>query len=136
MDCDGHNGRFWKIVNPNVQNALGQPTSFKLMPGENVRVFAHDDSSVMRRAGFMKHHFWVTPFNENEKYAAGDYPNQRYESDGLPNMSKPIASLRTPTCSLVYVYGASPAAPRRLPVMPCGYIGFMMKPVGFFQKTR
>ena len=29
-----------------------------------------------KRAGFVNHHVWVTPFAEDEKYAAGDYPNQ------------------------------------------------------------
>lgn len=136
MDCDGHNGRFWKIVNPNVQNALGQPTAFKLMPGENVRVFAHDESSVMRRAGFMKHHFWVTPFDENEKYAAGDYPNQRYESDGLPEYTKANRSIENTDIVVWYTFTAHHLPrPEDYPVMPCGYIGFMLKPVGFFHEN-
>ena len=135
-DCDSHNGRYWKIVNNNVQNALGQPTAFKLMPGENVRVFAHDNSSVMRRAGYMKHHFWVTPFDENEKYAAGDYPNQRFEGDGLPQYTLANRAIENTDIVVWYTFTAHHIPrPEDYPVMPCGYIGFMLKPVGFFHEN-
>ncbi len=53
---DPFTGRYWKIVNPAVHNSLGQPVSYKLMPGENILPFAHPESSVIKRAGFMTKH--------------------------------------------------------------------------------
>ena len=36
-----------------------------------------------KRAGFVNHHVWVTPYRDDEKYGAGDYPNQSSGGDGL-----------------------------------------------------
>src|SRR5687768_11637897 len=41
-------GRYWKIVNPERRNALGEPVAYKLVPGENVGMFAHPDSSIAK----------------------------------------------------------------------------------------
>src|SRR6266496_2119675 len=45
-------------------------------PGENGSLFADPGSSVAGRAGFATHHLWVTPYDPDEKFPAGDYPNQ------------------------------------------------------------
>lgn len=54
------------------------------MPGENVGTFAHPDSFIARRAGFMTRHLWVTRYDLAELFAAGDYPNQHPGGAGLP----------------------------------------------------
>jgi primary-amine oxidase len=36
------------------------------------------------RGGFTDYHLWVTPFNRDEIFAAGMYPNQNSEAGGLP----------------------------------------------------
>ena len=59
-DADPLAGRYWMVTSAEARNALGEPTAYKLVPGENVRALAHRDSSVARRAGFMAHHLWVT----------------------------------------------------------------------------
>src|SRR5262249_10113004 len=76
--------RFWRVVNHGSKNRLGQPTAYRLIPGENCPPFAHHDAAVRKRAGFATHHLWVTPFHANERYPAGDYPNQNAGGDGLP----------------------------------------------------
>ncbi|HEY9889243.1 MAG TPA: primary-amine oxidase, partial [Candidatus Obscuribacterales bacterium] len=77
-------GRYWKVVNPNVHNRLGQPVGFKLIPGENVLPFAHPDAPIRKRAGFLDHHLWVTPYHPDENFPAGPYPNQHPGGEGLP----------------------------------------------------
>ena len=56
------------------QFALGQPVSYKLMPGENILPFAHPDASIIKRAGFMTKHLWVTPYHRDEISATGPVP--------------------------------------------------------------
>ena len=75
--------RTWKIVNPQVRNAINEPVGYKLLPGDNSVPFATRDSWWRKRAGFVENHVWVTPFSENEKYGAGDYPNQSQGGEGL-----------------------------------------------------
>lgn len=76
--------RYWKITNPSALNRLGQPIGFKLLPGDNALPFAHPDAPILKRAGFMNKHLWVTPYHPDERYAAGNYPNQHPGGEGLP----------------------------------------------------
>ncbi len=89
--------RYWKVINPNVANALGEPPGYKIMLADNAFPFVDPRSSVRRRAGYMDHHLWVTPYDPAENYAVGDYPNQRAPevADGLPawtQKQRPIAN--------------------------------------------
>jgi primary-amine oxidase len=129
-------GRFWKIVNPAVRNRMGEPVGYKLVPGENVRPFAGPEASVSRRAGFMSRHVWVTRHDPRERYAAGDYPNQHPGGAGLPAYIRDDAPLENEELVVWYTFGAHHVV--RLedwPVMPVTYIGFMLKPVGFFDRN-
>ena len=92
--CNQATSRYWRIVNESETNRLNQPVGYRLLPGENALPFAHDDAAVIQRAGFMTKHVWVTPYSERERYASGDYPNQRRNGDGLPEWTeanRPIA---------------------------------------------
>ena len=59
-----------------AQRPSGQPTAYKLLPGATPTLLADPESSVGRRAAFAAHNLWVTPFDPDERRAAGDYPNQ------------------------------------------------------------
>jgi len=129
-------GRFWKIVNPSVNNRLGEPVGYKLMPGENVLPFAAPEAQVTKRAGFMTKHLWVTRFDPSEKYATGDYPNQHAGGAGLPSYVQDDAPLQNTDVVVWYTFGAHHVVrPEDWPVMPVASIGFMLKPVGFFDRN-
>jgi primary-amine oxidase len=129
-------GRFWTVVNPSVRNRLGEPVGYRLVPGENVLPFAGPDASVIRRAGFMTRHLWVTRYDPGERYAAGDYPNQHPGGAGLPAYVADDAPLENTDVVLWYTFGAHHVVrPEDWPVMPVAYIGFMLKPTGFFDRN-
>ena len=71
-NLDLQTARTWKIVNPAVKNVVGEPVGYKFLPGDNTFPMASADAWWRKRAGFVNYHVWVTPFNENENYAAGD----------------------------------------------------------------
>lgn len=126
-------GRYWKVVNPSSLNSLGQPVGYKLVPGDNILPFAHPEASVIKRAGFMTKHLWVTPYQLDEQYAAGDYPNQHPGDEGLPRWTQANRSIDNTDVVLWYTFGQNHVTrPEDFPVMPVSYIGFMLKPVGFF----
>ncbi len=134
--ADPLRGRFWKIVNPSRRNRLGEPVGYKLMPGENVLPFAGPEASVTKRAGFMTKHLWVTRHDPRERYAAGDYPNQHPGGAGLPAYVRDDAPLVNTDVVVWYTFGAHHVArPEDWPVMPVTTIGFMLKPVGFFDRN-
>jgi primary-amine oxidase len=128
--------RYWTVVNPSVQNRLGQPVAFKLMPGENVLPFAHEGSSVLKRGAFATRHLWVTPFDSRERFAAGEYPNQHPGGAGLPAYTRANRSIVDTDVVVWYTFGAHHVVrPEDWPVMPVATIGFCLKPVGFFDRN-
>jgi primary-amine oxidase len=133
---DPMSARYWKIVNPSVLNAVGQPVAYKLMPGENILPFAHPESSVLKRAGFMTKHLWATPYRADERYPAGEYPNQSPGGQGLPAWTQANRPITDTNVVVWYTFGHHHIPrPEDWPVMPTGYIGFMLKPVGFFDSS-
>jgi primary-amine oxidase len=129
-------GRYWQIVNHASRNRMGQPVAYKLLPGDNVRMFAQPESSVAKRAGYMRHHLWVTPYHDDEKFPAGDYPNQHPGGDGLPKWTQANRSIEDTNVVVWYTLGSN-HTPRLedWPIMPVCTIGFMLKPSGFFDRN-
>ena len=125
--------RTWKVVNPNVLNAVGEPVGYKLFPMDNSFPMASSDAWWRKRAGFVNYHVWVTPFDDSEKYAAGDYPNQSTGGDGLLKWTEQDRSIENADVVLWYTFGHTHIPrPEDYPVMPAAYIGFLLKPNGFF----
>ena len=83
-DVDPSRSRTWRIANRSQRNGVGEPTAYKLLPGSTPTLLADPASSVGRRAAFASHNLWVTPFDAEERRAAGDYPNQHGGGAGLP----------------------------------------------------
>lgn len=133
---DPMKARSWKIVNPNETNAMGYPTAYKLIPGENTLPLARPSSSIIKRATYMTKHLWVTPYSPDEKFPAGDYPNQSAGGEGLPQWTQADRSVEN-TDLVVWHTFAHSHVPRAedWPVMPVAYIGFMLKPMNFFDEN-
>ncbi|GKU81964.1 primary-amine oxidase [Niallia sp. NCCP-28] len=128
--------RTWKIINPNSLNAVGTPVGYKIMPGENCLPFARENSSVMKRAGFLKHQLHVTKYDAKEKYATGDYPNQHKGGEGLPKYIAGNRNIDNEDIVVWYTMGHHHITrPEDWPVMPTAYINFQLKPVGFFDRN-
>ncbi|MEO6847676.1 MAG: primary-amine oxidase [Chthoniobacterales bacterium] len=126
-------GRYWRIVNENVKNELGEPVGYKLLPGDNCVPYASKNASWRKRAGFTNHHVWVTPFDEDEKFGAGNYPNQNKGGDGLIKWTKKNRNVENTDVVFWYTMGHTHIPrPEDYPVMPTAYIGFLLKPHGFF----
>ncbi|QYN33504.1 primary-amine oxidase [Pseudonocardia sp. DSM 110487] len=132
-DIDATRARYWKIVNEQRLNHVGDPVGYKLMPGENVHHMFHPDAPAFKRAGFVGHHLWVTQYAPRERYAAGDYPYQSRGGAGLPEYVQQDRALRGEDVVVWYTFGAHHVArPEDWPVMPVSYVGFHLKPSGFF----
>jgi primary-amine oxidase len=125
--------RTWKIVNPSVKNANGDPVGYKFVPGDNSFPRASPNAWWRKRAGFVNHHVWVTPYQVGERYAAGDYPNQSGGGDGLVAWVAQDREIQNRDVVFWYTFGHTHIPrPEDYPVMPTAYIGFLLKPQGFF----
>ncbi len=125
--------RTWKITNPNVTNHLGEPVAYKFLPGDNSFPLASPNAWWRKRARFVDYHVWVTPYDEAENFAAGDYPNQSAGGDGLLKYTDQNRSVENTDVVFWYTFGHTHIPrPEDYPVMPTAYIGFLLKPAGFF----
>lgn len=125
--------RGWKIINPNSKNFVNEPVGYELIPGHNCIPYLHDESSVMKRAGFIKNHLHVTQFDRDQMYASGKYPNQNKGGDTLDHWVKANRSIENEDIVVWYNMGVHHVVrPEDWPVMPTAYIGFELKPHGFF----
>ena len=112
---------------------MGESCGYRFLPGDNAVPFASENAWWRKRAGFVNHHVWVTPFDDKERYAAGDFPNQSSGGAGLPQWTKANRSIENTDVVFWYTFGHTHLPrPEDYPVMPTAYIGFLLKPSGFF----
>ncbi len=135
-DTNPATNRMWRIINPSKRNALGRPVSYVLMPGENSFIYAAAECPLRKRAGFVNHHLWVTPYDSSQKYAAGDYVNRTTGDDGLPKWVQARRPIQNRDVVLWYtmILTHTPR-PEDWPVMPAVRAGFELVPNGFFDQN-
>jgi primary-amine oxidase len=115
---------------------LGLPTAYKLLPASTPTLLADPSSSVGKRAAFAAHNLWVTPYAEDERRAAGDYPNQHVGGAGLPEWTAQDRPVVDTDIVLWHSFGVTHLPrPEDWPVMPVEYTGFSLIPVGFFDRN-
>lgn len=135
-DMDMKQSRKWKIVNADKKNALDDSMGYALIPGENSLLYASAQSNIRQRAGFTKHHVWVTQYKPSEMYAGGDYPNQSKPGQGLPQWVSDNESLVGKDLVLWYTMGITHIPrPEEWPIMSVHQAGFKLVPTGFFTKN-
>ncbi len=128
--------RFWRVVNRSKKNRLGRPVGYRLVPGENCPPLVQADAKIMRRAGFTANHVWVTPYHPQERFAAGEYPNQHPTGSGLPEWTKADRKVDDTEITLWYVFAHNHVPrPEDWPVMPVAMLGFQFRPDGFFERS-
>jgi len=125
--------RRFRVENGARRNRIGDAVAYELVPGDNVAPMAQPTSAFRERARFLDHALWVSRYARNERYPAGEYPNQHPGGDGLPRWTEADRSLLDEDVVLWYVFGAH-HFPRLedWPVMPVVSCGFQLRPVGFF----
>ncbi|HWL70833.1 MAG TPA: primary-amine oxidase [Geminicoccus sp.] len=128
--------RYWKIINPEKKNWVGTPTGYKLLPTSAVKAFTDPRGPSGKRASFMHHHLWVTPFAPDERYPAGEFMNHSTGEEGLPAWTAQDRPVENTDIVLWHSFGLH-HLPRLEdhPVQPCVRCGFMLMPTGFFDQN-
>jgi len=128
--------RHWKIVNHGSLNACGEPVGYRLIPQPGAPLLAQDTAAITARARFATRHLWVTPARPDERRPAGDFPNQHPGGAGLPAWTAADRPVADTDIVLWHTVGATHfCRPEDFPVMPCEYLGFTLKPAGFFDRN-
>ncbi|KAI0562514.1 amine oxidase [Gracilaria domingensis] len=131
---DAAAARCWRIFNPNKQNSIsGKTVAYKLVPytfgSFQPPLLTTDDSAVSKRGWFAKKALWVTPYDEDENFPAGEFPTQSAGGDGLPRWTAKNRSVVEERLVVWHSFGVT-HVPRTedFPVMPCESTGFSLKP--------
>ena len=134
---DPARSRHWRVVNPNVRNALGAPVAYKLLPQASPTMLSGAGSAPDRRGGFARHNLWVTPFAPDELYAgAGPFTNLHSGGAGLPAYTTADRPIENTDLVVWHTFGVTHVPrPEDWPVMPVEYAGFTLMPVGFFDRN-
>jgi primary-amine oxidase len=136
MDIDPNKGRYWQIVNPNETNAYGYNPGYKLHPKTNVESPMQPGSPARRRAGFIDNDFWVTPYDEDEMYADGEYPTQNDDPSGLREWTSQDRDIVEEDLVVWYTLGVNHRTrPEDWPVLPVEVASFELAPEGFFDEN-
>lgn len=135
MTLDPTKPKMWRVASQHATNAVGYPTSFQIKAGSNARTLMSEDDMPRRRAGFIDHHLWVTPYEASERYAAGDYPTLSTPGQGLPSWSKerPIEGTDIVVWHTVGMHHVVRA--EDWPVMPLMWHHFELRPFDFFDEN-
>ena len=61
-----------QVRNTRIGNRTGQLTGYKLVPGSNCLPLAGSEAKFLRRAAFLRHNLWVTPYSHDQMFPGGD----------------------------------------------------------------
>jgi len=129
-------GRAWHVVNATSTNRFGQPVAYALYPQGAPLLAADPSASISRRAAFATRHLWVTRYDPAQRYAAGDLPNQHPGGAGLPAYVAADREIDGRDIVLWHTFGMTHfPRPEDWPVMPVAHCGFVLRPVGFFDRN-
>jgi primary-amine oxidase len=126
----------WMFMNPAVKGPLNYPVAYEVMPGATAKSLMSADDEIQKLGAFSEHQFWVTPYNENERYASGTYPTSSDGKDGLAVWTQANRSIANTDIVGWYTLGFH-HIPRAedWPVMPVMWHHFHIRPFHFFQKN-
>lgn len=135
-DLNLASSRKWKLMSSTAKNALEHPTGYALIPGENSVPYLKPQSQVRQRAGFINHHVWFTRYRTDEQGAAGEYPNQAADGEGLPKYIADNEKLENEDVVLWYTFGITHISrPEDWPIMSVHRAGFKLIPLNFFSRN-
>jgi primary-amine oxidase len=124
----------WKVVNPSRKNARGYDTGYVIETHSSAEPRLKKDD--YRRAGFIDHTLWITRYDPDQRFAAGDTPNQHPGEPGLPMYQQNNQSIVNTDLVLWLTIGHHHVtATEDFPVLSLEPMSFKLKPVNFFDRN-
>lgn len=128
--------RYWKFKSADKTGLTGQPTAYKLIPTSVVTPFLSPDGPSGRRASYTYKDLWVTAFDPDQRFPAGEFVNGSDGSDGLGKYIEGDRPLVGKDLVAWHTFGLHHVPrPEDFPVQPCITCGFKLMPVGFFDDS-
>lgn len=136
-DMNDTTARTWTIYNPSVRSREGRPTGYTIAPMENAMTII-PPARAGGEAGFTFHHLWVTPYRQEQLYAAGAYPNQA-GSGYADTLDRYVREGEVYDKDIVVWYSLGMTHFPRVedyPIMSSDRLVVTFRPDGFFSRNR
>lgn len=132
----GHVSAKYRVVNEATKNGVGNPASYELLYANHARLELAPEDWPTKRARFLEHDLWVTPYDPAERYAGGDYIFASKLGDGLARWTERDRPIRGQDI-VVWANLGMHHEPRAedMPVMPMIWHGFKLRPHNFFDRN-
>jgi primary-amine oxidase len=125
-----------RVVNENRTNAVGNAVSYEVLVANHARLLLDPADWPARRARFLQHDVWVTPYSPTERYAAGEYALGSRGDDGLAVWAARDRAIRNQDIVMWVNLGMHHLTRAEdLPVMPMVWHSFKLRPHNFFNRN-
>jgi len=105
-NCSFETSRKWVVAVKDKKNSrTGSHIGYALEPGVNTLPLARSNAPILKRAGFAKHHLWITKYHKDERFPAGDFINQHPGGEGVEAWAQRGLDLRNGPVQLWYTMG-------------------------------
>lgn len=132
----GHGPAKFRVVNESKTNGVGNPVSYELLYANHAMLILDPEDWPTRRAKFLEHDVWVTPYDRAERYAAGDYVFASRATGGLPVWTERNRSIRNQDIVVWVNLGMHHLTRAEdMPVMPMIWHSFKLRPHNFFNRN-
>ncbi|KAF4468704.1 primary-amine oxidase [Fusarium albosuccineum] len=129
--------RSFKIRNDSVINKIsGRPVAYKVKTLATQKMIMSPRGFNRRRAKFTDHDVWVTKYQDDELYAAGEFTNQSRGSEGVETWAERGDNVANSDVVVWHTFGLTHnPRPEDFPVMPVERISIHLTPSGFHEKN-
>ncbi len=132
----GHGPAKYRVMNESKTNGVGNAVSYEVLVANHATLLLDASDWPTKRAGFLQHDIWVTPYVAAERYAGGEYMFQSTGSDGLAAWTardRPIRNQDIVVWVNIGMHHLTRA--EDLPVMPIIWHSFKLRPHNFFDRN-
>jgi primary-amine oxidase len=132
----GHGPSRVRIINEARTNGVGNPVSYEVLAANHARLVIDRADWPAKRARFLEHDVWVTPYSPTERYAAGQYMLGSRGDDGLAVWAARNRAIRNQDIVLWVNLGMHHLTRAEdIPVMPMIWHSFKLRPHNFFDRN-
>jgi primary-amine oxidase len=125
-----------RVVNEAVTNAMGNPVGYEIVYANHDHLIIDRDDPPAQRSAFLQADMWVTPYDENERFAGGDYVFASRGAQGLPVWTKKERPVRNKDIVIWLNLGMHHLTRAEdLPVMPMVWHSFKIRPFNFHDRN-
>jgi len=125
-----------RVINERRTNGVGNPASYEVLAFNHAPLLLDPDDWPARRAAFLRHDVWVTPYQPDERHAGGQYMLGSHGDDGLAVWAARDRALRNQDVVVWINLGMHHLTRAEdLPVTPTMWQSFRLRPNNFFERN-